>query len=75
MYFYSFFFITNQNRITKEDALRLVILYALKYEDTKRELKSLKKMLQDKDVADLSLVDFVLEYGTRNQGNIYLYEL
>jgi vacuolar protein sorting-associated protein 45 len=59
------------DRISKDDKLRLVILYTLKYENTKREIDPLKEMLKEKQVPDISLIDHVLEYGgskVRNQG-------
>jgi vacuolar protein sorting-associated protein 45 len=66
----------NNDRISNDDALRLVLLYTLKYENTKRELVSLKDALDERGVSaeDRSMVDLVLKYGGGNLRNPGLFD-
>ena len=57
------------NRVSNIDALRLVLLYALRYETRANELSKLRKLLHDRQVGDVDKVDQVLNYaGTSQRG-------
>ncbi|EFC50279.1 vacuolar protein sorting [Naegleria gruberi] len=57
--------IKNENTL-KLDALRLVIIYSLRYEDRKSELKLLKELLEDKGVEETWLVDGAIRFGGKS---------
>ncbi|KAL0477228.1 vacuolar protein sorting protein VPS45 [Acrasis kona] len=54
-------------KTTNEDALRLVLLYTIRYEGNGKEISSLKQLLKDKGAKDTSLIDSILRYGGRSQ--------
>ncbi|KAG2388737.1 hypothetical protein C9374_000176 [Naegleria lovaniensis] len=57
----------NKESLSEKDAIRLVLLYALRYEDRKAELKNLKSLLSRKGVKNTALVDYAIKYGGKSQ--------
>jgi len=66
--------ILRNDAITKKDALRLVLLYAFRYEDRKAELKSLKSLLNNKGIQNTSLIDFAVRYGGKSERTVGLFD-
>jgi len=57
----------NDSRITPNDALRLVLIYAFKYDNTKGELPALKKLLaSQKNYHASKLIDNALKFSPRD---------
>ncbi|KAL9645644.1 hypothetical protein ABK040_003377 [Willaertia magna] len=57
----------SDDRISSKDALRLVLIYAFRYEDRKTELKNLKSLLVRRGIQNTNLIDFAIRYGGKAQ--------
>ena len=55
--------ILSRETTSEKDALRLVILYALRYEDNIDNIRTLKTILRRNGVEDIGLIDNAIEHG------------
>jgi vacuolar protein sorting-associated protein 45 len=56
----------NNKSISNYDALRLVLIYAFKYENSKGELQSLKNMLKERGCKSLNIINSALKFAPRD---------